>query len=99
MMSFAIDCPFRGYFVWWMYELIGLNPWLYSLGAFLMRRVNSLGLLWILRTIWPEERPVARAEGSGSIRRGGYPGLHGGSLLGMPGVIENGARVELAPLH
>jgi hypothetical protein len=23
---FAIDCPFRGYFVGWMYELIGLNP-------------------------------------------------------------------------
>jgi hypothetical protein len=33
-----------------MYELMGLNPWLYSLGAFLMRRVNSLGFLWILRT-------------------------------------------------
>jgi hypothetical protein len=56
---FAIDRPFRGYFVGWMYEFIGLHSWLYSLGAFLMRSISSLGLLWILRTLWPEERQAA----------------------------------------
>jgi hypothetical protein len=53
---YAIDRPFRGYFVGWMFELFGVNPWLYSLGAFLMRCISALGLLWILRIIWPEER-------------------------------------------
>jgi len=58
---FAIDRPLRGYFVGWMFELFGVNPWLYSLGAFLMRCLSALGLLWILRIIWPEERKTIYA--------------------------------------
>ena len=53
---FAIDRPLRGYFVGWMFEIFGANPWLYSLGAFLIRCLSGLGLLWILRILWPEER-------------------------------------------
>jgi len=58
---FAIDRPLRGYFVGWMFDLFGVNPWLYSLGAFFMRCISALGLLWILRIIWPEERKTIYA--------------------------------------
>jgi hypothetical protein len=53
---FAIDRPFRGYFVGWMFNLFGVNPWLYSLGAFIMRCISAIGFLWILRMVWPEEK-------------------------------------------
>ena len=58
---FAIDRPLRGYFVGWMFELFGVNPWLYSLGAFLIRCLGAMGLLWIMRILWPEERKAIYA--------------------------------------
>jgi hypothetical protein len=58
---FAIDRPLRGYFVGWMFELFGVNPWLYSLGAFLIRCLSALGLMWIMRIIWPAERKAIYA--------------------------------------
>jgi hypothetical protein len=58
---FAIDRPLRGYFVSWMFDLFGVNPWLYSLGAYLMRCIGGLGLLWILRILWPRERKAIYA--------------------------------------
>jgi len=58
---FAIDRPLRGYFVGWMFEIFGVHPWLYGLGAFLMRCLGALGLLWILRILWPTERKTIYA--------------------------------------
>jgi hypothetical protein len=53
-----------------------------------MRRISSLGLLWILRTIWPEERQAARAEGCGHVRRGGNTNIASRSVLGLPGGMK-----------
>lgn len=53
---FSIDRPFRGYFVGWMFELLGVNSLLYSIGAFIMRCIGALSLLWILRIVWPSVR-------------------------------------------
>ena len=77
---FAIDRPLRGYFVGWIFELFGVNPWLYSLGAFLMRCLSALGLMWILRIIWPEERKTIYAAGLLFIV---YPGF-----LDQPNAID-----------
>jgi hypothetical protein len=55
---FAIDRPFRGYFVGWIFSLFGVNAWLYSLGAFVMRCVAALGWFWILRQVWPQHRQM-----------------------------------------
>jgi hypothetical protein len=69
---FAIDRPFRGYFVGWMFNLFGVNPWLYSLGAFIMRCISALGFLWILRIVWPGEK---RATFAAALLFVVYPGF------------------------
>ena len=58
---FAIDRPLRGYFVGLMFNLFGVNPWLYSLGAFIMRCIGAIGFLWILRMVWPGEKQATFA--------------------------------------
>jgi hypothetical protein len=77
---FAIDRPLRGYFVGWMFELFGVNPWLYSLGAFMMRCISALGLIWIMRITWPEERKTIYAAAVLFIV---YPGF-----LDQPNAID-----------
>ena len=53
---FASDRPFRAFHVAAMFKLFGVNPWYYSLSAFVLRCIGAFGLLWILRMIWPKQR-------------------------------------------
>jgi hypothetical protein len=77
---FAIDRPFRGYFVGWIYELFGVNPWLYSLGAFVMRFISAMGFSWILQIVWPAQR---RATYVAALLFFVYPGF-----LDQPNAID-----------
>jgi hypothetical protein len=53
---FAIDRPFRGYFVGWMFDLFGVNATLYSYSAYVLRCLGALGVMWIVYIVWPKER-------------------------------------------
>ncbi|OGN98856.1 MAG: hypothetical protein A2Z71_08370 [Chloroflexi bacterium RBG_13_50_21] len=77
---FAIDRPFRGYFVGWIFNLFGVNPWLYSVGAFIMRCISALGFLWVLRMVWPREK---RATFVAALLFVVYPGF-----LDQPNAID-----------
>lgn len=69
---FSIDRPFRGVFMSWIFSLFGVNGWLYSLSAFVMRCLAALGWWWILRRVWPQERQVAYLAALFSLI---YPGF------------------------
>jgi hypothetical protein len=59
MDVFAVDRPFRGYFVGWLFNLLGTHALWYSYAAFLARGLGSLGLYQIMRLAWPREKAAA----------------------------------------
>jgi hypothetical protein len=69
---FAIDRPFRGVFMAWLWELFGPNAYLYSLSGFFLRIVAAIGVYWMVRLVWPE-RP--RTAGLVALLTAVYPGF------------------------
>lgn len=59
MDVFAIDRPFRGYFVGWMFELLGTHALWYTYAAFLGRGLSAYGLFRLIRLAWPQEKNAA----------------------------------------
>ena len=59
MDVFAIDRPFRGYFVGWVFTLLGTHALWYTYAAFLARGLSAYGLYRIMRLAWPRERAAA----------------------------------------
>jgi hypothetical protein len=56
---FAVDRPFRGYFVGWLFDLLGTQTLLYTYAAFLARLLSTYGLFRIIRRVWPTEKNAA----------------------------------------
>ena len=77
---FDIDRPFRGFFVGWMFDLFGVNAPLYSYSAYFMRCLGALGIVWIVRMVWPRERLAAVILGILCVL---YPGF-----LDQPNAID-----------
>ena len=59
MDVFAIDRPFRGYFVGWIFMLFGTHALWYTYAAFLARCLSAYGLFRVMRISWPEEKNAA----------------------------------------
>jgi hypothetical protein len=59
MDVFAVDRPFRGYFVGWLFTLLGTHALWYSYAAFLARGLSALGLYQIMCLTWPREKAAA----------------------------------------
>jgi hypothetical protein len=59
MDVFAIDRPFRGYFVGWLFDLFGTQVMWYTYAAFLARLLSAYGLFRIIRRVWPSAKNAA----------------------------------------
>lgn len=56
---FAIDRPFRAPFVSLFFNLLGLNPPLYSYTGFIARIIGAASLYWIIRQVWSKQPKAA----------------------------------------
>ncbi len=59
MDVFAVDRPFRGYFVGWFFDLLGTHALWYTYAAFLARLLSTLGLFKLIRRVWLSEKNAA----------------------------------------
>lgn len=59
MDVFAIDRPFRGYFVGWLFDLFGTQALWYTYAAFLARLLSAFGLFRLIRRVWPAVQNAA----------------------------------------
>jgi hypothetical protein len=77
---FSADRPFRGTFMAWLWPLFGPNALLYSLSGFALRVIAALGVYWLIRLVWPDQR---RAAGLVALLSAVYPGF-----LSQPQAID-----------
>jgi len=56
---FAIDRPFRAYFVGFIFRLLGLNAPLYSYVTYFLRTAGAVGMFWLLWQLWPGKKQLA----------------------------------------
>jgi len=59
MDVFAIDRPFRGYFVGWIFDLFRTHALWYTYAAFLARGLSAFGLFRLVRLTWSRETNAA----------------------------------------
>jgi hypothetical protein len=58
---FSMDRPFMGFVNYVDYLLLGENLTMWRGMAFFWRVLNSLGVLWLLRLVWPEKKFITTA--------------------------------------
>ncbi|MBU0511164.1 MAG: hypothetical protein KKD28_04495 [Chloroflexi bacterium] len=58
---FSSDRPLRAYVMISSYHLFGFNPFYYNLSAYFFRLLGGIGLLWILRLLWPQQKRATLA--------------------------------------
>ncbi len=58
---YSIDRPFIGYLFSGLYSLFGNNALPWNISGYLFRLAGGIGLLWMLRLIWPKEKQATLA--------------------------------------